>query len=232
MIPSHRSGVATALALSFAVATPAAWTAGARAAEREHDSHEHGASTLDLVVDGTAVVLAFESPWANLVGFEHEPSTPEQEAAVEDALAALGDGAALFAFAPAAGCTLASADVASTMSAGEHDEDHGHDEEHEDEHHDEEHGDEEHAEAHGDEHEGDEHDEEHAESHSEVLVDYAFECEDPAAIGILDVALGERFESIETIAVQMAGPGGQGAESLSPEGGRVALDLAPVLGSS
>ena len=70
------------------------------------------------------------------------------------------------------------------------------------------------------------------ESHSEVLVDYAFECDDPSAIGTLDVALGERFESIETIAVQMAGPGGQGAESLSPEGARVALDVAPVLGDS
>ena len=195
MIPSHRSGVASALALSLAVAVPAAWIAGAHAAEREHGSHEHGAATLDLVVDGTAVDLAFESPWANLVGFEHAPSTPEQEAAVDEAMAALEDGAALFAFDPAAGCTLASTNVASTMAAGEHDE-------------------------------------ERAESHSEVLVDYAFECEDPSAIGALDVALGERFESIETIAVQMAGPGGQGAESLSPEGARASLDLAPVLGDS
>ena len=210
MTPFHRSGAAAALALTFAVASPAAWIADASAdehehehgAEREHGSHEHGVSTLDLVVDGTAVNLAFESPWVNLVGFEHEPSTPEQEAAVDEALAALEDGAALFAFDSAAGCTLASADVASTMAAGEHDEDHDHDEEHA------------------------------GESHSEVLVDYAFECEDPAAIGTLDVALGERFESIETIAVQMAGPGGQGAESLSPAGTRVPLDLAPVLGDS
>ncbi len=41
-------------------------------------SHQHGVATLRLIQDGFDIYVEFESPGADILGFEHEPQTPEQ----------------------------------------------------------------------------------------------------------------------------------------------------------
>ncbi len=170
----------TSIALTLALSTAAA------ASEREHDSHEHGVATLDVVIDGNAMLATLESPWANLVGFEHKPSTDEQRDAVAKAKALLEDGMLALGIDDAAGCTLQSAELNSSMAMDAHDE-HGHDDEHDQDH-------------------GDE------SPHSKVSVNWAFSCENPDAMSALTPTLFDNFEGIETLSVQMAGPGGQSAQ--------------------
>ena len=249
-----RTTAATAVAVSLAGAASALAPSAALAqTKRDLDAHEHGAATLDAVIDGSTLFLEFESPWANLVGFEHEPSTDEQRAAVDEALGQLERAGELFAL-RGGDCTVAQASVSSTMGEAEHrDEDEHHDEdEHrddEDEHHDDEdgHHDEEHDDEDGHEgeesHDGDaEHrdgDEAHAEddhghedddhaggTHSELAASYAFECADIAALSAIEVTMLELFPDIEDLDVQLAGPGGQGAAELG--GNARTIDLEGV----
>ena len=211
------------------------------ATEREHGAHEHGAASLDAVLFDDRVELVLDSPWANLVGFEHTPSSDEDRATVDAALADLESAEALAGALPAAaGCTLGTVNSASTMGAveeGQHDDEHHGDEEHADGEHgdeahhdgDERHGDEQHAASdHGDE--GDHRDEEHERgesTHSEIEVEWQFVCDDPAALDAIDLAaLRERFPSIETLTVQLAGPGGQSSATLGE--GETRLDLEAI----
>ena len=154
--------------------------------KRDLDSHEHGASVLNIVVDDNALFLEFESPWINLVGFEHEPSTPEQVTAVETAIAMLEKPMELFVPNDEARCSVDSTDVSSTMlleDSHAHDDEHEEDAAHHDEHdedkehaaHDDEHDEEKEHAAHNDEHDEDEehaaHDDEHAEDEEHAAHD-------------------------------------------------------------
>jgi len=120
--------------------------------ERDLDSHEHGAALLNVAIDGDQLFIELESPWNNVVGFEHAPETEEQHQLVDAAAELLENPSELFALA-AGNCALTSSAIESGISL-EHDEEH-HDD-HDDEH-------DEHAEKDDhDEHHDDEHDE-HAE---------------------------------------------------------------------
>ena len=218
--------------------------------ERDLDSHEHGAAQLDVVVDGSQLLIDLESPWNNLVGFEHRPSTDEQHEAVDAAMASLEDPQALFAI-EGGDCQVASVEVdAGAMGAdgemhaeGEdhHDEDEAHaegeDHHEEDEAHaeGEDHHDEDEMHAEGEDHhdedemhaEGEDHDHEEGEVHSEASASYVFECADPGAVAAIAMPLFDLWTGFEEIAVQMAGPGGQSAASLTAEDSR--LDLGPLM---
>jgi len=153
--------------------------------ERDLDSHEHGAASINLVIDGSSLFVELESPWNNLVGFEHAPSTGSQHDAVDAALDTLAVATNIFAINDAAMCKVSSETVESTLDAdGDHEEHDEHKDEHDDEHaeheeHKDEHGDEhaehdeheEHKDEHGDEHaehdEHEEHKDEHGDEHAE-----------------------------------------------------------------
>lgn len=219
--------------------------------ERDLGSHEHGAARLDLVVDGARLFVDLESPWSNLVGFEHRPSSEAQRARVAEALGRLEDPAALFAI-DGGDCRVAGTEIddgtGGAMRAAAFGEAHGEeDEQHDDEAHgdegdhhaDEAHGDgEDHhadeahadgedrhgAEAHA---EGEDHDHGEGETHSELRASYVFDCAEPAALSAIGLPLLAIWPGFESIAVQLAGPGGQTAATLTPEDDR--LDLAGVL---
>ena len=70
-------------------------------------AHEHGIATLDIAVEGRQIVVQFESPLDNLVGFERAPRTDPERQRADTAVARLKDGERLFQFDPAAGCKLA-----------------------------------------------------------------------------------------------------------------------------
>ena len=201
-----------ALCLSTSVSTVYAAT------ERDLDSHVHGGATLDVAIDTQQLFIEFETPWMNLVGFEHQPSTDEQREAVAAAMQQLEQGAALFQL-EGGECSLADAHVESSM-AGASDSEHEHEAEHEEhEEHEAEHEEHEEHEAEHEEHE------EH-ESHSAVLASYVFDCADISGLELLTVGLFDIWSGIEDIDVQLAGPGGQALVELSP--GNASLPTAIV----
>jgi len=152
---------------------------------RQHGSHVHGQSELTLAVEYDRLEIGFESPAANLTGFEHRATTPEQVRTLEAVRTALESPQTLFVF-TGSRCSLEHADIDTAAlsqtdelhhheaaDGGHHDADHHgdehHDEEHDgDGHHEEEHhSDDRRADGHHDEeHHNDEHgDEHHDEEH-------------------------------------------------------------------
>lgn len=70
-------------------------------------AHQHGMAKLDIAVDAKQIVLQFETPLDNLVGFERAPRTDSERQRADEAVARLKDGETMFRFDRAAGCKLA-----------------------------------------------------------------------------------------------------------------------------
>lgn len=166
---------------------------------REHGAHEHGAAELTVaLIDGQAEIM-LETPAFNLVGFEYAAKTDEEKAAVDAATETLEKGE-WFALTDAAGCSLSSADVNSSMAEGE-------------EHHDEEGHDEE---------EGDHHDEEGHESeketHSSFFATYMFNCSSLEDLASLDATmLFSSFPNFEAVDAQWLNDTQQSAATLDKD---------------
>jgi hypothetical protein len=73
---------------------------------RDLGTHEHGHSTLAIVVEGTRVAMALRAPGLDIVGFKHVAATNEQQAAVSRAKIVLADPLALFVLPRVARCRL------------------------------------------------------------------------------------------------------------------------------
>ena len=224
--------------------------------ERDLGSHEHGAALLNIAIESNSVVIELETPWNNIVGFEHAPSTDDQKALVEDALAKLNQPADLFKF-QSSECSVAEVMVESTLEDEHHDD---HDDEHTEGHddHDDDHKDghddhdDDHAEGHDDDHDDDhkdghddDHDDEHKDGHDDHDDDHAEGHDDHEgeethsevlatysfdcngqATGI-DVKVFEIWSGFEELDVQMIGPGGTGSAEISAS--QSLLDVSGVL---
>lgn len=100
----HRIVVYVAAVLGTAI--------GASAQEhRELGPHVHGAGTLKIAIEGNKVSMDFSAPANDILGFEHQPSTPEQSKILHDAKATLAQPLKVFTLPDAAGCKVASANV-------------------------------------------------------------------------------------------------------------------------
>ena len=102
-----RCRIAVAAAFAIAVTSPA-W-----AAERGHGhgAHVHGHAKMNVAVDGAKLEIGLDAPGANIVGFEHAPSTPAEKAAIVAAAEKLRAGGSLFRFPAEAGCKMDAAEV-------------------------------------------------------------------------------------------------------------------------
>ena len=199
--------------------------------ERDLDSHEHGSALLNVAIDGNTLIIELESPWNNLIGFEHEPRTEEQHELVDNAMEQLNEAESLFAF-NGTECAIADAMIESTLGEDDHhDDEHGdehhddeHKDDHDDEHHDDEHGEDEKAGHDDDDHDDEHHDDEHSdadhddegETHSSVRASYSFDCSTIAELDAIDVKLLGVWSGFEELDVQMVGPSGQGGAELTP----------------
>ena len=175
--------------------------------KRQHDAHVHGIAALNLALEGQEVHVELDSPAANIVGFEHAPSSEADHAALDKAVATLKDGNRLFRFNAEAGCRMEKADVTSALldeEHGEHGDEHKghHDHEKQDEH------------GHG-KHEHEEHEHE-GETHSDIEAAYHFECNQPGKLTQLTVELFEAFPATEKLNVQYVIESKQGAAELTP----------------
>ena len=184
--------------------------------KRQHDAHVHGIAALNLALEGDEVHVELDSPAANIVGFEHAPSSKADHAALDRAVAKLKDGNQLFRFNSEAACRMEKAKVTSAMLEDDHEahkdehahdkkEAHGHDEHEHEKHGHEEHGHKEHA-----------HEEHEGETHSDIDVTYHFECAKPGQLTQLTVELFEAFPGMEEINVQYVIESKQGAAELTP----------------
>jgi len=210
---SARSPLALAAALSASLAAGLlAERAQAEETHRSHAAHEHGSGQLDIAIDGGRLEAMLRLPAMDMLGFEHAPENAEQRASVERALALLRDAGQMLQLPSAADCKPSGAEAQFT---GDEDYAEHHEEHHDDEHHDDEH--------HDDEH----HDEAHAEDeagHSELHAHWQFACNDIAQLDALELGLFEHASS-ERIQVQLVGPSGQTAATLTPADRQ--LKLAP-----
>jgi hypothetical protein len=101
-------------------------TTSAGAAEFEQrPPHEHGKVTINAALDGSQLVIELDSPAINVVGFEHEPRTDSERAAVRNAADLLKSGRGLFSMPKQALCVFKAADIKAPQweaqeSSGEH----------------------------------------------------------------------------------------------------------------
>jgi hypothetical protein len=68
--------------------------------------HEHGVARLDIAVEARQIVVQFDSPLDNLVGFERAPRTDAERKRADEAVARLKDGDKMFQFDAGAGCKM------------------------------------------------------------------------------------------------------------------------------
>ena len=80
-------------------------------------AHQHGLGHLDLVLEDQQLVLELLIPAEDLLGFEHAPQTPEQQAQLDDLQATLEHAEKLFALPAAAQCSLDSIKLQSPLFA-------------------------------------------------------------------------------------------------------------------
>jgi hypothetical protein len=164
-------------------------------AQRQHGAHVHGIAALNVALEGEEVHVELDSPAANIVGFEHAPSSEADHAALDKAVATLKAGDQLFKFNPEAGCRMEKTAITSALL----DEEHGkHGSEHADDHGHEK------KEVHGDE------------THSDIDAVYHFECDQPGKLTQLTVELFEAFSGMAELSVQYVIETKQGAAELTP----------------
>ncbi len=173
---------------------------------RQHDAHVHGSAALNVALEGEELHIELDSPAANIVGFEHAPSSESDHAALDKAVAKLKDGDRLFRFNDDAGCRMETANVSSELLDEEHE---GHTDEKSGEHAHEKHA---HEEKKGHDHE--EHEDE-GEVHSDIEAVYHFECDAPGKLTQLTVELFEAFPGTEELKVQYVIESKQGAAELT-----------------
>lgn len=165
---------------------------------RQMDSHEHGSGTLNIALEGNTVVMEFEAPGYDIVGFEYEATSDKDLAAIEAALEKLESPLSLFVPNNSAGCAVAASHASLMTEEDGHEEhkDHEHDDDHE------EHAEgEDHDEDHADDH--DEHDHEDEASHTEFEAEYALTCDSPEKLTSLAFTYFQTFPNAEELDIQL-----------------------------
>lgn len=167
---------------------------------RQHDAHEHGHATLNLVQEGNTVQLLLESPAANILGFEHSPTNEEEQQSLDKAVSVLKQGEKMFTFPAMAKCEQKEVSLESELTEHEtHHEGESHHEGEEESHHDE------------------------AEGHSEFEVTYQFSCATPAELNTIKVMVFEHFPLTDEIDAQIVTDKRQFSAELSSEASTIQL---------
>jgi Protein of unknown function (DUF2796) len=171
---------------------------------RQLGAHVHGHGHLNMAIEGKKLSMELEVPGSDIVGFEHEPSTPEQKAAVQEAKTKLANALVLFGPAQPAGCAL---DEVNIVVEAEHGEEH----EHEHEAHD---G----AAGHADE---------AGHQHSEFHANYSMTCSSISKLTSLTLEYFNDFSGAQELDVSAIGPKGQSSFEIKRD--KPTIDLAGIM---
>lgn len=156
-------------------------------------AHEHGVAELRIALDGPTVLVEFESPLVNLLGFEHAPRSDAEKAAMAALEDTLRAPERLFALPAAAGCSLEEVEL-ELPGAAQHA---GHDHEHD-------------SHGHG-----------HEDEHADAYAVWEYVCTTPP--GAVEVTVIEAFPAIRVLRSEVAGPRGQTAGRIETPRGHLAL---------
>lgn len=157
------------------------------------EAHVHGVATLQLALDDSLLHLNLSSPLDSLLGFEHQPRTEKQKAAVRYMVDQLHQAERLFQPTVAAHCTLKTYSLESpVLETGKHKE---HDHE-------------------GHDHEG--HD------HADLNAEFVFYCAKPNELRDLEVNLFTYFPGLLRLKTEAVTPRGQSVAILTPSKRRIA----------
>jgi hypothetical protein len=167
---------------------------------RQLGPHQHGHGKLNIAIENGEVSMDLDVPGADIVGFEHEPSTPEQKAAFEAGKTKLADALSIFKMPAAAGCKVKEAKVS---IEGEHEEDTpkgatASAPDKEEEHH-----------------------------HSDFNVDYKLQCQSVAKLTAIDFDYFKAFAGARVLEVTIITPKGQNSYEVTRE--KPSLDLTGVM---
>ena len=170
-----------------------------------HQAHVHGEAEMTMILQNNELLINFESPSANIVGFEHQPETDEQKNAINAALLDLQDPTNWLQF-DGSSCNLLSSTADTNLNSDHADEEHS------------DHADEEHS-----DHADEEHSDHADETHTEFTAEYHYACEGSDNLESVIISLQSNYPSIEHIIVQWIVNGKQGATELEEGNQRVLL---------
>ncbi|HEY7775879.1 MAG TPA: DUF2796 domain-containing protein [Kineobactrum sp.] len=159
-----------------------------------HGAHVHGVAELLLTRDGRQLELVLESPAANLVGFEHPPTSAGDREAIDRAVESLLNGEQLFTIV-GGDCIAVGVQLINPFDDAYHPRLHDH-------------------------RSGST---EHSESHTEFHISYQYRCTAKAGIRELKADLLAVFPAIGQLDVQWITESGQGAGRLSADNDTVRL---------
>lgn len=143
--------------------------------EEQHGKHEHGVASLSIALDSKGLEISLDSPAANVVGFEHKPSTDEQSQQVAKVKAQLETPASLFEIPAAAECSLTNTELqAELIQVSSDNETTQHEHKHEAENH----------------------------AHSDIEATWQFTCIKPAELSTLSTKLFATFPAIKQLKVE------------------------------
>jgi hypothetical protein len=178
----------------------AGFPAFAEEPQRQLSAHVHGHGLLNIAIEGKKMSMELRVSAADVVGFEHEPETGEQRAALGEAQARLANGAVLFAPDRKAGCELDRVKVSRDAGHEHHD--------HEDK-----------SSASG---------EEKAEAgHSELHGEYTFNCASPSRLTSMTFDYFKQFPNAQALTVTIVSPKGQSSFEVKRE--NPSLDLTGIM---
>ena len=170
---------------------------------RQHDAHEHGHASMQVVLEGDELGINIEAPGMDIVGFERAPNGDAEKGRIQQAVNQLENVKAMFALPEMAMCSVTEAHAEHASLEVDKDDDHS---DHKDEH------------KHSD-HKDDHKDE--ASNHSAFDAHYAWRCEKPEALEYIDVRYFEAFPATAEIEALIVGPNGQSAQELTAESARI-----------
>jgi hypothetical protein len=203
------------LAAGFGLAA-AAVGVGQAEEHRQLGAHVHGRGTLNIALEGKRLSMEFEAPGADIVGFEHAPSTPEQKATLAKAEKQLKAPQTVLQLPAAAGCTVTDAKVTIEGNLGGNDAD-----DHSAEDHD-------HADDHDHDHDHDAADHDHeGHQHSALHAEYAFDCKSPASLTTIAFDYFKHFAGAQKLDVTVVTPKGQNSFEVSRD--KPHIDLGGII---
>lgn len=186
----------------------AALTLGLASAASAQHAHEHGVADLRVALEGSTLLIEFESPLANLVGFEHAARSNAEKAAMAKLEKTLRVPQGLVSLPAAAGCTLKEVELELPGADAHAHHDHGHKHDHGKKH------------DHGHKHDH-AHKHEHGDEHADAYVAWEFACK--SAPEAVEVTVIEAFPAIRVLRAETAGPRGQAASRIEQSKARLAL---------
>ncbi len=190
-----------------AIMTGATFSASAEEPHRQLGAHVHGHGHLNIAIEGKKMTMELEVPGADIAGFEHEASTPEQRATLAQAKARLANSLALFTPERRAGCELEKAKVS---IEAEHEHEAGH----------------EHAEA-GKGGAAGGHGEEAGHHHSEFHAEYTFVCSSPSRLTSMTFDYFKEFPNSQELDIAIISPKGQSSFEVKRD--QPSLDLTGIM---